>query len=769
MRPLLWAVVFLVVACISCGARVIAETTGPTVTPPAGSCVPTPERPCPHYCNILVFDGPAGALSGRCTIVTQSCTPAGNSPPSCGDANLRQQAGDALRSGAPVYIGQGGQGSMAVYTQLNATEMNAILGSFLQTGNDPGPQSTPPSGPSSGQIEPPTSPPPPSAPPPNLGPQGIIQPPSSTDPPPAAGSGYSFVYNASDGSWNLVYSEARPDDTPPADDSRSLSERVRDWVTSVAERVDFAADPPPEERRFGSIMSGPLDVSSGENWGDNLTSDSGRPLDAQTWEEWERRLGQQILSDEMTLGLVDAQRLHTLESDLEGLRNGYRPDSVVYQALDSALGCVRSGECATYTDAMLRITNGLGFSGALAHDFADRYTDYLGNREMLRNYVLPADLTTQDENRQMDRYINIMSQPPEVLDAMGIRPGMTFGEVDERLRDISHEMRMYEYDMLERAEREKEEVIDPFFETERQRRLDEAAERALEEYNRVTREEGAALSERLRLEEMGRLLNDGWVRANEIVDQALTASAEATAEARDLAARMWEAQFSGEANLSGELERLQPLSSVRTVFNPDGSFRQEITVTGPNGEQNVFGRGGDGYYRTDDPREVYRNFIYEQELERAIAGTRAEAEGINLLNERLAFEAELAARFARDRQLSEPITFAYDSSAVPGNERTQTFLGTAGGIMAGTNDRYLIEGHTDTFGNDRYNDALSARRADAVAADLVSRYPALGGRLQTVGYGEQFPLATAEDSRRVIICPIQYATRDSFGRLRCPQ
>ncbi|MEM6326524.1 MAG: OmpA family protein [Bacteroidota bacterium] len=53
----------------------------------------------------------------------------------------------------------------------------------------------------------------------------------------------------------------------------------------------------------------------------------------------------------------------------------------------------------------------------------------------------------------------------------------------------------------------------------------------------------------------------------------------------------------------------------------------------------------------------------------------------------------------------------------------------------------LIEGFTDSSGSDETNLALSQRRADAVRAALVQRGIA-SNRIQTVGYGEEYPRAT---------------------------
>jgi outer membrane protein OmpA-like peptidoglycan-associated protein len=56
--------------------------------------------------------------------------------------------------------------------------------------------------------------------------------------------------------------------------------------------------------------------------------------------------------------------------------------------------------------------------------------------------------------------------------------------------------------------------------------------------------------------------------------------------------------------------------------------------------------------------------------------------------------------------------------------------------------RITIEGHTDSIGNDRYNDDLSARRAAAVKTALVRDYGVDQALLSTAGYGERRPLET---------------------------
>jgi len=56
-----------------------------------------------------------------------------------------------------------------------------------------------------------------------------------------------------------------------------------------------------------------------------------------------------------------------------------------------------------------------------------------------------------------------------------------------------------------------------------------------------------------------------------------------------------------------------------------------------------------------------------------------------------------------------------------------------------TNIRVL--GHTDSTGSDSYNQNLSQRRADSVGQFLISQ-GITSGRVQTVGYGKRYPVAT---------------------------
>lgn len=62
-------------------------------------------------------------------------------------------------------------------------------------------------------------------------------------------------------------------------------------------------------------------------------------------------------------------------------------------------------------------------------------------------------------------------------------------------------------------------------------------------------------------------------------------------------------------------------------------------------------------------------------------------------------------------------------------------------IRANPNGQTRLEGHSDSVGDDRYNQALSERRAASVKQWLVDREQIDGSKLITRGWGEARPVA----------------------------
>ncbi|HEY7745352.1 MAG TPA: peptidoglycan-associated lipoprotein Pal, partial [Desulfuromonadales bacterium] len=88
------------------------------------------------------------------------------------------------------------------------------------------------------------------------------------------------------------------------------------------------------------------------------------------------------------------------------------------------------------------------------------------------------------------------------------------------------------------------------------------------------------------------------------------------------------------------------------------------------------------------------------------------------------------------------IQFAYDQHTLSDQAR-EILAGNASWMQANPGAKVVIEGHCDERGSDEYNLALGERRAQAAQSYLVS----LGidsGRLSTISYGEERPLAPGQ-------------------------
>ncbi|MGB3738675.1 MAG: OmpA family protein [Pontixanthobacter sp.] len=114
--------------------------------------------------------------------------------------------------------------------------------------------------------------------------------------------------------------------------------------------------------------------------------------------------------------------------------------------------------------------------------------------------------------------------------------------------------------------------------------------------------------------------------------------------------------------------------------------------------------------------------------------------------------------------LPDGVTFAVDSSNI--NPQFQNTLDTvANSMQAYPNSLIDVYGHTDSTGADSYNQALSERRAQAVASYL-SRRGVSAARIRSQGFGETSPVAdntTAQGralNRRVEIKIIPISDQD---------
>ncbi|MEC9364185.1 MAG: OmpA family protein [Pseudomonadota bacterium] len=84
-----------------------------------------------------------------------------------------------------------------------------------------------------------------------------------------------------------------------------------------------------------------------------------------------------------------------------------------------------------------------------------------------------------------------------------------------------------------------------------------------------------------------------------------------------------------------------------------------------------------------------------------------------------------------------------NDSAVLADESRDILDGVADSLKSQPNVRVEIGGHTDSMGNDTYNDSLSQQRAESVRQYLISR-GVEAGRMEAMGYGEFKPIASNE-------------------------
>ncbi|MFI0842574.1 peptidoglycan-associated lipoprotein Pal [Mesorhizobium sp. IMUNJ 23232] len=93
--------------------------------------------------------------------------------------------------------------------------------------------------------------------------------------------------------------------------------------------------------------------------------------------------------------------------------------------------------------------------------------------------------------------------------------------------------------------------------------------------------------------------------------------------------------------------------------------------------------------------------------------------------------------------VGDRIFFDTDSSAIRADAQ-QTLAKQAQWLNKYRNYAIVVEGHADERGTREYNLALGARRAAATRDYLISRGVA-GGRLKTISYGKERPVAVCDD------------------------
>lgn len=134
----------------------------------------------------------------------------------------------------------------------------------------------------------------------------------------------------------------------------------------------------------------------------------------------------------------------------------------------------------------------------------------------------------------------------------------------------------------------------------------------------------------------------------------------------------------------------------------------------------------------------------------AVGGTAGTLIGVYM--DKQARELEKKVKNAKVERIGEGIKLTFDSGLLFGFDSYQISPETRKNLdnMAEVLKEYdetdiLIEGHTDSVGEDAYNQELSVKRADAVATYLRVR-EVKRNRVITKGYGENQPLVSNADA-----------------------
>ena len=125
------------------------------------------------------------------------------------------------------------------------------------------------------------------------------------------------------------------------------------------------------------------------------------------------------------------------------------------------------------------------------------------------------------------------------------------------------------------------------------------------------------------------------------------------------------------------------------------------------------------------------------ELESQLSQTNAKADRALESLQRLKPERKMVLNFTGGANFStNSIQFSDQAK-----KDIDSFLSDVKGQSGGSGLMFIVAGHSDNVGTDRYNYELSKRRADSIAEFLIVERKIDPSRLLVVGYGESAPVA----------------------------
>ena len=182
---------------------------------------------------------------------------------------------------------------------------------------------------------------------------------------------------------------------------------------------------------------------------------------------------------------------------------------------------------------------------------------------------------------------------------------------------------------------------------------------------------------------------------------------------------------------SGIWSERQPLSTVQDEIISEQVVMARIMVDGAHAKVFINETRIANAPRVELVRGDRISFVMDGRQDRPVyVGRIRLAAGGRDLSDKLAAEGRVA---------TQGILFATDSDVIQ-PESTPT-LREIGAMLENHADlSLLIEGHTDSEGDDAHNQDLSERRAQSVVRFLIERYGIDGSRLAAMGFGESNPV-----------------------------
>jgi outer membrane protein OmpA-like peptidoglycan-associated protein len=173
---------------------------------------------------------------------------------------------------------------------------------------------------------------------------------------------------------------------------------------------------------------------------------------------------------------------------------------------------------------------------------------------------------------------------------------------------------------------------------------------------------------------------------------------------------------------------LQTLQSKDAAFPDDKALSAELLTEKPSLNEN--------------PAVQLPGPGFEKGVKSAGGGSPAAENGFSNLDDLLAQTGPLTPETAPILMPTD-LLFDYDSPGLR-TEALESLQKLGRLIQKNPGARFVIEGHTDSFGSEEYNLELSRKRAESVKAWLTESMGLRGDAIQTVGYGKSRLLSAAD-------------------------